>query len=92
MPHGMLTEAVQRWSVMGWCQKFACLLVAELLLTPELKHGRLLLLQSGASYMEAFLTVLKNVTKDETVQYVLAMVEELLTGIPGGHVACTAGF
>lgn len=77
---------------MGWCQKFACLLVAELLLTPELKHSRLLLLQSGASYMEAFLTVLKNVTKDETVQYVLAMVEELLTGIPGGHVACTAGF
>jgi hypothetical protein len=37
-------------------------------------------LQSGPSYVEAFLTVLKNVTKDETVQYVLAMVEEMLAG------------
>jgi hypothetical protein len=39
-----------------------------------------LCLQSGPSYVEAFLTVLKNVTKDETVQYVLALVEEMLAG------------
>ena len=38
------------------------------------------LLQSGPSYIEAFLTVLKNVTKDETVQYVLALLEEMLAG------------
>lgn len=46
--------------------------------------------QSGPSYIEAFLTVLKNVTKDETVQYVLAMVEETLAGgWPGGaFTAC----
>lgn len=37
-----------------------------------------LLEESGSSYIEAFLTVLKNVTKDETVQYVLALVEQML--------------
>lgn len=36
--------------------------------------------QAGASYIEAFLTVLKNVTKDETVQYVLALLEQTLAG------------
>ena len=34
--------------------------------------------QAGPSYVEAFLTVLKNVTKDETVQYVLAMLEAMI--------------
>lgn len=42
--------------------------------------------QSGSSYIEAFLTVLKNVTKDETVQYVLALVEQMLAGAPVGRV------
>ena len=42
------------------------------------------LLQAGPSYVGAFLTVLKNVTKDETVQYVLALVEEMLAGAAGG--------
>eukprot|EP00887_Chlorella_sp_A99_P006497 scaffold3.g6497.t1 len=41
-------------------------------------QGRLLA-EAGPSYVEAFLTVLKNVTKDETVQYVLAMLEEMLS-------------
>lgn len=41
-------------------------------------------LQSGSSYIEAFLTVLKNVTKDETVQYVLALVEQMLAGALAG--------
>ena len=52
----------------------------------------LLLLQSGSSYIEAFLTVLKNVTKDETVQYVLALVEQMLAGAlhlsAGACMAC----
>lgn len=43
---------------------------------PRLPHPP----QSGPAYVEAFLTVLKNVTKDETVQYVLALVEQLLAG------------
>lgn len=37
-----------------------------------------LLEEAGPSYIEAFLTVLKNVTKDETVQYVLALLEQML--------------
>lgn len=37
-----------------------------------------LLEEAGPAYMEAFLTVLKNVTKDETVQYVLALLEQTL--------------
>lgn len=37
-----------------------------------------LLEEAGPSYVEAFLTVLKNVTKDETVQYVLAMLEQMI--------------
>ena len=36
--------------------------------------------QAGAAYVEAFETVLKNVAKDETVQYVLALLEEMLEG------------
>ena len=33
--------------------------------------------------MEAFETVLKNVAKDETVQYVLALLEDMLDGAYG---------
>lgn len=40
-------------------------------------------LQAGAAYVEAFETVLKNVAKDETVQYVLALLEDMLEGEPG---------
>lgn len=45
--------------------------------------------QAGPSYIEAFLTVLKNVTKDETVQYVLALLEQMLAGpgMPRSHTA-----
>ena len=38
------------------------------------------LLQAGPSYAEAFLTVLRNVTKEDTVQYVLALLDDLLQG------------
>ena len=40
-------------------------------------------LQSGPAYIEAFMTVLKNVTKPETVQYVLALLVQMLKGV--GH-------
>ncbi len=37
-------------------------------------------MQAGPSYAEAFLTVLRNVTKEDTVQYVLAVLDQLLAG------------
>ena len=37
-------------------------------------------MQAGPSYTEAFLTVLRNVTKEDTVQYVLALLDQLLAG------------
>ncbi|GAB4821778.1 hypothetical protein N2152v2_008824 [Parachlorella kessleri] len=37
-----------------------------------------LLAEAGSAYVEAFETVLKNVAKDETVQYVLALLEDML--------------
>lgn len=41
-----------------------------------------LLAEAGAAYVEAFETVLKNVAKDETVQYVLALLEAMLEAEP----------
>lgn len=38
-------------------------------------------MQSGPAYCEAFLNVLRNVTKEEAVQYVLALIEDMLSGI-----------
>ncbi len=35
-------------------------------------------MQDGYKYVQAMLSVLKNVTKDETVQYVLAMLDEVM--------------
>lgn len=37
-------------------------------------------LQAGPAYVEAFLSVLRNVTKEDVVQYVLALLDDLLTG------------
>jgi hypothetical protein len=37
-------------------------------------------LQAGSDYFDALLAVLKNVTKEETVQYVLALLDDLLAG------------
>lgn len=39
-----------------------------------------MLMQDGPAYVETLLTVLRNVTKEETVQYVLAMLDEIITG------------
>ena len=37
-------------------------------------------LQNGPAYCEAFLNVLRNVTKEEAVQYVLALIDDMLSG------------
>lgn len=44
---------------------------------PELQAS--LLDESGPAYVDAFLTVLRNVTKEETVQYILALLAQVLT-------------
>jgi V-type H+-transporting ATPase subunit H len=41
-----------------------------------------LLDESGPAYVEAFLTVLRNVTKEETVQYILALLLQMLQANP----------
>ena len=41
----------------------------------------LLSLQAGPAYAQTFLTVLRNVTKEDTVQYVLALLDDLLQGV-----------
>ncbi|PNH07217.1 V-type proton ATPase subunit H [Tetrabaena socialis] len=48
--------------------------------SPELKSS--MLDESGPAYVEAFMTVLKNVTKPETVQYVLALLIQMLQENP----------
>ena len=37
-------------------------------------------MQNGPAYCEAFLTVLRNVTKEEAVQYMLALIDDMLAG------------
>ncbi|KAK9811416.1 hypothetical protein WJX72_003647 [[Myrmecia] bisecta] len=41
-----------------------------------------LLDENGAAFTEAFLTVLRNVTREETVQYVLALLDQMLEADP----------
>lgn len=36
--------------------------------------------QAGSQYVQAFLTVIRNVTKEEVVQYVLALLDNLVSG------------
>jgi V-type H+-transporting ATPase subunit H len=48
---------------------------------PELQAS--LLDESGPAYVDAFLTVLRNVTKEETVQYILALLLQMLQANPG---------
>jgi hypothetical protein len=43
-------------------------------------HWSSLALQDGAAYFKTFLAVLKNVTKEETTEYVLALIDEALQG------------
>lgn len=39
-------------------------------------------MQAGPAYAEAFLSVVRNVTKEDTVQYVLALLDDMLSGQP----------
>lgn len=36
--------------------------------------------QDGPAYIQTFMQVLRNVSKEDTVEYVLAMMDQLLTG------------
>ena len=40
-----------------------------------------IVMQNGPAYCEAFLNVLRNVTKEEAVQYVLALIDDMLSGM-----------
>jgi V-type H+-transporting ATPase subunit H len=46
----------------------------------DAQHRKMLLSEGGARYVRAMMSVLQNVTKEETVQYVLAMVDDILDG------------
>ena len=46
----------------------------------DAQHRKMLLAEGGARYVRAMMSVLQNVTKEETVQYVLAMVDDILDG------------
>lgn len=39
-----------------------------------------LFMQRGEAYVELFVVILQNVNKEETVQYVLALLDDLLVG------------
>lgn len=41
----------------------------------------LFLFQSGPAYVKTFLSVLRNVFKEETAEYVLALIHSLLAGM-----------
>lgn len=38
------------------------------------------LLQDGPAYVRLFVTILRDIFKEETVEYVLALVDEMLSG------------
>lgn len=37
-------------------------------------------MQDGPAYIRVFVTTLRDIFKDETVEYVLALIDEMLTG------------
>lgn len=41
-------------------------------------------MQDGPAYVRVFVSVLRNIFKEETVEYVLALTSEMLTGNVGG--------
>ncbi|KAK9845988.1 hypothetical protein WJX81_007801 [Elliptochloris bilobata] len=84
-PHEVTTASVLRRDV-----PWETYLTARLISEPDLqlirsydKRGRArqeeLLAEVGPAHVEAFLTVLRNVTKEDTVQYVLAVLDDMLT-------------
>ena len=41
----------------------------------------LVVLQNGVAYVKVFVGILRDISKQETVEYMLAMVDEMLTGM-----------
>lgn len=37
--------------------------------------------QDGPAYVQVFVSILRDIFKEETVEYVLALIDEMLTGI-----------
>lgn len=44
------------------------------------------LLQDGPAYVSVFVTILRDIFKEETVEYVLALIDEMLTGNWGAYL------
>lgn len=38
------------------------------------------MLQDGPAYVRLFITILRDISKEETVEYVLALIDEMLAG------------
>lgn len=38
-------------------------------------------MQNGVAYVRVFVGILRDISKQETVEYILAMVDEMLTGL-----------
>ena len=49
-------------------------------------------LQDGPSYIRVFVSILRDIFKEETVEYVLALIDEMLTGKEGNNRAFTYNF
>lgn len=41
---------------------------------------KLKLLQDGPAYIRVFVSILRDILKEETLEYVLALIDEMLTG------------
>lgn len=41
------------------------------------------LLQDGPAYIRVFVSILRDILKEETLEYVLALIDEMLTGNAG---------
>ena len=37
-------------------------------------------MQDGPAYVRVFVSILRNISKEETIEYVLALIDEMLTG------------
>jgi hypothetical protein len=49
-----------------------------------------LFMQRGEAYVELFVVILQNVNKEETVQYVLALLDDLLVGARAARESTSA--
>ncbi|KAG5553336.1 hypothetical protein RHGRI_011266 [Rhododendron griersonianum] len=47
-------------------------------------HAELTTEQDGPAYVRVFVNILRDIFKEETVEYVLALIDEMLTANPKG--------